>query len=324
VLVFYVVLDGFDLGVGVLSLFTRDEQRRSIMMASLGYIWDANETWLVILGGTLFGAFPPAYGIMLPALYIPILVMIFGLIFRGVAFEFRENARNKLPWNLSFGLGSLLAALAQGFALGGIIGGIRVEGQQFAGGLWDWFTPFSVLVAVGVVFGYVLLGATYLVIKTEGDLQRRSAHQAQIAAPLMLLAAAGVTVWTPILHEYVAQRWFTLPNFFYISLLPLLALGCYAMLHRSLARSYERTPFFWSLGLFLFSFIGLAVSLYPHIVPTTVTIAMAAASPKTQVFMLTGISMLIPLMLGYNAYQYVVFRGKVRVGHGYEDDTVTE
>lgn len=310
--VLYVVLDGFVLGVGIMSLFAgKDHQRRDIMMASLGYIWDANETWLVILVGALFGAFPLAYGIILNALYIPMLLLIFGLIFRGVAFEFREISTVRLPWNLSFGLGSLLAALAQGFAMGGIIDRIQVEDHRFAGGIWDWLSPFSALVAGGVVVGYALLGATYLILKTEGNIQRRSYEQAEIAAYLMLLAAVGVSLWTALRLEYVAQRWFALPHFFYFSSLPLLALVAFFMLIRSLHRGYERSPFGWSLVFFFACFLGLVTSLYPYIVPTTVTIGEAAASAKTMVFMLMGIGMLVPIMLGYNAYQYRVFRGKV-------------
>jgi cytochrome d ubiquinol oxidase subunit II len=317
VLVLYVVLDGFDLGVGILSLFAENERCRGIMMTSLGYVWDANETWLVILGGALFGAFPLAYGLILHALYLPLLAMIFGLIFRGLAFGFRENAERKLPWNLAFGFGSLMAVLAQGFMLGGLIGGIPVAGQRFTGDLGAWLTPFSALVAIGAVFGYTLLGATYLIVKTEGELQGRQYRNARLAACWMLVAAIGISIWTPLRHAYVAERWFAWPNFFYIALLPLAAFLSFLMLMRSLARRQERAPFFWSLAIFLFSFIGLAISLYPYIVPTTVTLGEAAASPKTLVFMLTGIGMLIPLMLGYNAYQYAVFRGKVREEEGY-------
>ena len=317
ILVLYVLLDGFDLGVGMLSLFAKDERSRTVMMTSLGHIWDANETWLVILGGALFGAFPLAYGIMLHAFYLPLLLMIFGLIFRGMAFGFRENAENKVTWNIAFGLGSLISTLAQGFILGGLMVGIPIAGRRFAGNAWDWLTPLSVLVAAGVMFGYALLGATYLIIKTEGDIQSLNYRYARIAGWLMMVAAAGITIFTPLRHDYVAARWFVWPDFFYISLLPAGGFVCFLMLLRSLKKRQERAPFFWSLGIFLFSFIGLAVSVYPYIIPTSITIGDAAASPKTLVFMLTGIGMLIPLMLGYNAYQYLVFRGKVREEGGY-------
>jgi len=319
ILVLYVVLDGFDLGVGVLSLFACDEDRRGIMMASLGSVWDANETWLVLLGGALFGAFPLAYGVALHALYIPIMAMLFGLIFRGVAFEFHEYARRKMMWGVAFSIGSLLAAVSQGFALGAIVGGIAVANGRFVGGVWDWLSPFSILVAVGVVFGYALLGATYLIIKTEGEIQQRCFRRAAWAATLMLLAGIGVTGATPMMHPSVAAKWFSYPGVYYLSLLPLSAGAAFFMLMRSLHKRYERAPFFWSLGIFLLSFAGLAISLYPRLVPSSITIANAAASSKTLIFMLTGIGMLLPVMLIYNGYQYLVFRGKVNA-HGYAQD----
>jgi len=310
-LVLYVVLDGFDLGVGVLALFARDEERRGTMMASLGSVWDANETWLVVLGGALFGAFPLVYAVALHALYIPVTLMIFGLIFRGVAFEFHAHARCKAPWGVAFGAGSLTAAAMQGLVLGGIISGIRVEQGAFAGGIWDWLNPFALLVAGGVVSGYSLLGATYLVIKTRGPLQARSYQRARRAAWLMLAAAAGVTLWTPLQYPQVAERWFSLPAMFYIGLLPLAALLAFGMLLRSLGRRAEHAPFLWSLAIFMLSFTGLAISLYPMLLPPGLEIAASAASARTLVFMLAGIGMLLPVMLIYNGYQYLVFRGKV-------------
>jgi len=319
-LVLYVVLDGFDLGVGILSLFGGDEDHRSIMMASLGSVWDANETWLVVLGGALFGAFPLVYGIALHALYLPVMLMIFGLIFRGVAFEFHAQARYKLPWGVAFGAGSLIAATCQGVILGAVIGGLPVQNNRFAGGLWDWLQPFPLLVAVGVVFGYALLGATFLIIKVTGELQQRSYRRARISAWAMLGAAAAVTIWTPVLHEHIASKWFSLPGFFFILPLPLAALLAFLMLMRSLHKGHERAPFAYSLIVFLCSFAGLAFSLYPYLLPPAVTIADAASSPKTLVFMLTGIGMLLPVMLIYNSYQYFVFRGKVSRYENHEED----
>ena len=311
ILVFYVVLDGFDLGVGVLSLFACDEERRGTMMHSLGTVWDANETWLVVLGGALFGAFPMVYAVALHALYIPITLMLFGLIFRGVAFEFHAHAERKAAWGIAFGLGSFIAAAMQGLALGGIISGIQVANGNFNGGIWDWLNPFAVLVAVGVLAGYALLGATYLIMKTCDELQQRSYRRARYAAWLMLAAALGVTVWTPLQYPQVISKWFSFPTFYYIGLLPLGAALAFAMLLRSLNRHFERAPFFWSLAIFLFSFAGLAISLYPNLLPPSVTIASAAASAKTLVFMLSGIGMLIPIMIIYNGYQYLVFSGKI-------------
>jgi cytochrome d ubiquinol oxidase subunit II len=313
-LTFYVVLDGFDLGTGVLSLFVREHERRGIMMASLSSVWDANETWLVVLGGALFGAFPSAYAIVLNALYLPVIVMIFALIFRGVAFEFREHSRPRL-WDFAFGMGSLIAALCQGFVLGGLIAGPTVRDGRFAGGPFDWFSPFSVLVALGVVFGYVLLGATYLIVKTEGDAQEHGVRTAWIAGALMLLAAAGVSIWTPIRYSFVADKWFGHGAISVFVIPPVFALFCAAMLARGLWKRQEYAPFVWSIGIFLASLAGLASSLYPYLVPRSVTASEAASDSLTLVFMMLGIGLLIPVMIIYNAYQYMVFRGKVTGPH---------
>lgn len=310
-LVLYVVLDGFDLGVGVISLFASTEQRRSVMMSSLGSVWDANETWLVVFGGALFGAFPAAYGAVLHGLYIPIMIMLVALIFRGVAFEFREHGRHKTRWNLAFGGGSLVAAIAQGYALGAVIGGIPMRGMEFSGSVWHWLSVYSSLVAIGVVFGYVLLGATYLVIKTEGIIQTRCRNIAGIAGWLTVAAGVAVSLWTPARFAYVAERWFSWPNIALLAPLPILAAAFFVMLLRALRRGHERSPFVWSVGIFLASFGGLAASFYPYLIPGHVTAVDAASSSTTLAFMLTGIGMLIPIMLIYNAYQYLVFRGKV-------------
>lgn len=312
ILILYVVLDGFDLGVGVLTLFTTDEAQRGTMMTSISGVWDANETWLVLLGGALFGAFPIVYGIVLHALYVPISLLLFGLIFRGVAFEFREHARRKRVWDLTFGVGSLIAALAQGLILGAIIHGIETAGRQFVGGTWDWLTPFALLVGIGVTSGYALLGASYLVIKTDGVLQSLHRCRARIAFILMVAAALGVTVWTPFLLPHVWTRWFSLPSALAIAPLPLIASLACLMLWRALTRETERAPFVWSLVIFISSFCGLAASLYPYIVPPNVLVWEAGASAKTLLFMLVGIGFLMPVMITYNAFQYRVFRGKLR------------
>ncbi len=315
-LVFYVVLDGFDLGVGVLSLFACDEDRRGVMMASLGTVWDANETWLVLLGGALFGAFPLFYATVFHALYIPTSLMILGLVFRGVAFEFHENAVNKRPWGLAFGGGSLLAALSQGAMLGAVIAGLPMEGERFSGSVWHWLSPFAGLVAVGVVFGYALLGSTYLILKTRGEIQRRSYRRAGWSALITFAAGALVTLFTPLMHPGVADKWFNWPAMAWIAFLPLTALVAFALLLRSLRRRYETAPFVYSLLIFVCSFAGLAISLYPYLLPPELTIVAAASSSKTLVFMLAGIGMLLPVMIIYNGYQYLVFRGKVGAGHG--------
>jgi cytochrome d ubiquinol oxidase subunit II len=311
ILMFYVVTDGFDLGVGILSLFERDNDRRTQMMTGLKGIWDANETWLILFGGALFGAFPAVYALVLQALYIPITAILFGLILRGVAFEFRAHACSKRVWTLAFGGGSLLTTLAQGYALGGLIGGLSVADGQFTGTVWSWLSPFSTMVAMGVAAGYALLGGTYLIIKTQGKLQSINRKRSRWAAWIMLSAAAVVTIATPLLHSYITQRWFRAPDVLYLVPLPAIALGAFTMLMQSLRRGYEISPFVWSLVIFVASFVGLAVSLYPYLLPPALTLAATASSSVTLVFMLVGIGMLIPVMLVYNGYQYLVFRGKL-------------
>lgn len=318
ILMLYVVLDGFDLGVGVITLISRDERDRGIMIATLGSIWDGNETWLVLLGGALFGAFPLVYGTVLHGLYVPIMALIFGLMFRAVAFEFRENARRKLPWNLAFGFGSLLAALAQGFTLGAIVSGMSIENGRFTGDIMSWFSPFAVLVAVGVVCGYALLGATYLIVKTVGPLQAMSRRAAVWAAWLTVAVGIGVSLWTPFRFPYISAKWFG-PDLYGLMILPIVAGLSFLMLLHSIRRGREVAPFVWSIVIFAVSLIGLAVSLFPYMVPPNVSVHDAAAPSNTLVFMLTGIGLLIPIMLVYNGYQYLVFRGKVtEPGYGAE------
>lgn len=311
-LALYVILDGFDLGVGILSLFSADDHRRGVLMASLSNVWDANETWLIVLGGALFGAFPLAYGTILSALYIPVFGMLFGLIFRAVAFEFREHAQRKGVWNLAFGVGSLVAALAQGFALGGVIAGLPVdEAGHFDGSVWHWLSPQAAVVALGVVAGYALLGATYLIMKTTGPLQQVHYSHARRMAWATMIVAGLVTVMTPWSYPHVATRWFQDPGLWLFAPWPILGLLAFWRLLAGLRRGREARPFGWAVVIFLVSFLGLAMSLYPYIIPVEVTIHEAAAAPEALVFMLVGIGLFIPIMLVYNAFQYRVFRGKV-------------
>ncbi|MGB5635279.1 MAG: cytochrome d ubiquinol oxidase subunit II [Waterburya sp.] len=308
----YVMLDGFDLGVGILSITASTEERRGMLMTSLGNVWDANETWLVLMGGALFGAFPLAYGTILQALYIPVMVMIFGLIFRAVAFEFRENARTKIFWNIAFGGGSFLAALGQGFALGAILQGIAVDDAgSFIGGTWDWLSWRSFLTALTLIQGYVLIGSTYLITKTEGDLQTTHYWTARISAVTTFIGAVYLTITTPIFSEGARARLFDPPLVYIFALIPLLGALLIFLLLRSLYLKQERRPFVWTLLLFLVSFIGLGLVIFPYIIPTKITIYQAAASPSSLVFMIIFIGFLIPIMLAYNIYNYIVFRGKV-------------
>ncbi len=310
----YVLLDGFDLGVGILSLTASSEERRSILMTSLGNVWDANETWLILMGGSLFGAFPLAYGTILNALYLPAVIMVVGLIFRAVSFEFRENADNKFIWNLLFGVGSFLAALGQGFALGSVFEGIQVDAEgHFAGGIWDWLTWRSVLVALTLIQGYVLIGSTYLILKTTGELQQTHYKTATIAAWTTLAGAVFITVSTPILSPQTHAQLFSAPLVYVFGLIPLLGLLFVGLLLRSLQRREESTPLIYTFLIFSLSFIGLGFLIFPNIIPPSVTIYQAAASPSSLVFMLTFIGFLIPVVLAYNVYNYVVFRGKIVV-----------
>lgn len=312
----YVMLDGFDLGVGILSITASNEERRGILMTSLSNIWDANETWLVLMGGGLFGAFPLAYATILNALYIPIFLMVFGFIFRAVAFEFREQAKRKIFWNLAFGVGSFVAALGQGFALGGVLAGIKVdEAGHFIGGTWDWLTWQSVVVALTLIQGYVLIGSTYLIWKTEGELQETHYKTAKIAAVTTLIGAILITIATPIFYAYARVRLFQQPQVYIFAAIPLLGIMLIWLLLKSLDRKQERTPIVWTILLFLLTFIGLALVVFPYIIPTEITIYEAAADPSALVFMIIFIGALIPVMLFYNIYQYVVFRGKVTGGH---------
>ena len=218
----YVILDGFDLGIGILFPFAKNERERDQMMNSVAPFWDGNETWLVLGGGGLWVAFPHAYAVIMPALYLPVILMLLALIFRGVAFEFRWPAQtSKKYWNFAFAAGSTIAAFSQGLILGGLIQGIEVRNGEFAGGTFDWATPFAVLVGLGIVAGYALLGATWLVLRTEGEVARRARGQAKMFLLAVLAAMAVVSLWTPLEVERIAARWFSTPNIFYLWPVPL-------------------------------------------------------------------------------------------------------
>jgi cytochrome d ubiquinol oxidase subunit II len=315
----YVVMDGFDLGLGILFPLFPQKADRDVIMNSVAPVWDGNETWLVLGGGGMMAAFPLAYAVLMPALYTPIVAMLIGLIFRGVAFEFRGRAtpshRNR--WDLAFAGGSLVAALAQGIALGAILQGVHVEGRHYAGGWWDWLTPFSILTGAALVIGYALLGATWLVLKTEGELRDRAYHLSWVLLLAMLGAIGAVSIATPFLHIQYTQRWFTWPNLILTAPVPIAVAGVTMLLLRSLANKQDQQPFFLSLALFALSYAGLGISMWPYIVPQSITIWQAAAPENSQIFMLVGVSFLIPLILGYTAWSYWVFRGKVRAGSGY-------
>lgn len=310
----YVVMDGFDLGIGILFPTLEVGLERDTAMNSVAPVWDGNETWLVMGGGGLLAVFPLAYGVILSALYIPIIVMLLALVFRGVAFEFRwRDPRHRRAWDVAFAGGSLVAALAQGIALGALLQGIRVEGRAYAGGWWDWFTPFSVFVGLSVVAAYAMLGATWLIMRTEGPLQDHAFRYARRLAPVTIGSIVVVSAATPFLEQEYWHRWFQMPGVIAAAQVPLLIAIGTVLLFRSLAQRRERAPFLLTLGLFLLCFVGLGISIFPDIVPGAITIAQAAAPESSLLFVLVGAVVLIPLILAYTAWSYWVFRGKT--GH---------
>lgn len=313
----YVILDGFDLGVGILFPFAGNDREREQMMASVKPFWDGNETWLVMGGGGLLVAFPLAYSIIMPAFYIPIILMLLALVFRGVAFEFRGLAGSKMKWNFAFAGGSTLAALCQGLVLGGMIQGIKVENGAYAGGAFDWATPFAAGCALGVAVGYALLGATWLVMKTEGEVAKRAKRQAQILLPGVLVFMGIVSLWTPLLMPSIAQRWFSVPNIFFLWSVPAAAVLTAYLGWLGLRQGREAVPFLSAIGLFLFGYLGLVISWFPYLVPPTLTVWDAAAAPVSQMFMLVGTLILLPIILGYTALIYWLFRAKVAEGESY-------
>ncbi len=317
ILIIYVVLDGFDLGAGMLFLWTRDEGHRESILGALGYTWHANQTWLVVLGGLLFGAFPLVYGVVLSALYIPFGLLLLGLIFRGVSFEFREEAHNKVVWNAAFGGGSLLAALAQGFILGGVLTGFPLAGGDYAGGVWSWVNPFTLLVSVGLACGYVQLGTTYLVLKTDPGMHGYFRNQGAAATFLALFLALGAVIWSLYITPRFLEQWFSWPGLLLTSLPFLVALLLFlALLNTLRAGTSPAAPFILAVLVFVFAFVSLAGSLFPVILPPQVTVYDAASPPLTLKMMLAVIVPILPVMILYNIYQYRVFSGRAESGYG--------
>ncbi len=314
----YVIMDGFDLGIGILFPFLGSTADRDVAMNSVAPVWDGNETWLVLGGGGLFAVFPLAYATILPALYAPLIAMLLGLIFRGVSFEFRGRAeRWRILWDIGFAGGSLVATFAQGIALGALVQGIEVRERAYAGGWWDWLTPFSLLTGAGLVVGYALLGATWLVMKTEGDLASfaRRAAMATGAATLVLIGL--VSLITPFLNPVYLERWFAWPTAIFSVIVPALVLAVAWLLYRGLKEQRHAQPFLAALALFVLCYAGIAISFFPYIVPPAITIWEAAAPEKSLAFLLVGAAVLIPIILAYTGYAYWVFRGKVDPHEGY-------
>jgi cytochrome d ubiquinol oxidase subunit II len=316
----YVLLDGFDLGVGMLFGLRPDPRQRDTLVATVAPVWDFNETWLVLGGGGLLAAFPLAFAVIMPALYFPMLLMLIGLLFRGVAFEYRGTSATPPGrwgdfWDHGFFWGSLVATFAQGVMLGNIIQGFPVQSRSFAGGSFDWINPFALLTGLGVVAGYALQGATWLVMKTEGGLQEWARRAARVCLGGVLLFIALISIWTPLADARIAARWFSMPNWVFFAPVPLLTAALAVTLWRSLSGGHDARPFVCSIGLFGLSFSGLAISLWPYAIPPVLTLWDVAAAPKSQAFTLVGTLFLLPVILLYVGWSYWVFRGKVREGH---------
>ncbi len=317
----YVVLDGFDLGIGILYPAFRSKEERDLLMNTVAPVWDGNETWLILGGGGLFAAFPMAYAIIMPALYPPVIAMLLALIFRGVAFEFRWRATStftKKFWDAAFIGGSTVAALCQGIILGALLQGIEVDGRRYGGGWWDWLTPFTLTCGIAVIFGYALLGACWLNLKTTGYVRAQARNIARVLGFVTVGFIGIVSLWTPFLDQDYFLRWFAWPQILEVSPIPVLVIGFAFLLARELFNeSNDWMPFVLTLGLFGLCFLGLGVCMWPYVIPTSVTLAEAASPFKSQIFMFVGAVILIPIILAYTAFAYYVFRGKIEPGEGY-------
>ena len=316
----YVLLDGFDLGVGILFSIERHDEDRDLMMNTVAPVWDGNETWLVLGGGGMFAMFPLAYGVILTALYPAIIAMLLALVFRGVSFEFRfraETSRGREAWDWAFFIGSTVAAFCQGLVLGGLLQGIHVENRVYAGGWWDWLSGFTVLCGIALVVGYALQGSCWLIWRTEGPIQQRARRHARNLAIAMLALIVVVSFWTPMLNPAFSARWFGWPGIVLTSPVPILVALVAWLFWRALSQGHHLTPLLCSYAWFALCYAGLGVSLWPMIVPPSITIWDAAAPHSSQVFLLVGAAVLIPAILGYTSYAYWIFRGKVRPGMHY-------
>jgi cytochrome d ubiquinol oxidase subunit II len=308
----YVVMDGFDLGIGI--LFTRFNVgvERDTSMNAIAPVWDGNETWLILGGGGLMAAFPLAYAVLLPALYAPMIAMLLGLVLRGVAFEFRwREPKHRARWDAGFCVGSIVATFAQGVTLGALLQGIKISGRAYAGGYWDWLTPFSVLTGASLVVGYALLGACWLIWKTSGVVHAEACRFAAVLTPGLLAAIAAVSIYTPFLGSKYYETWFTWPGISALVAMPIGVAAIGLALYRHIGKGRDFVPFVLTLSLFGLSLLGLAISMWPDLIPGRLSIWDAAAPHSSQVFMLAGASILMPLILAYTAWAYWVFRGKV-------------
>jgi len=314
----YVVLDGFDLGIGILFPYFPSETERDQLMNSVAPFWDGNETWLVLGGTALLVSFPLAYAVILPAVYLPVILMLLGLVFRGVAFEFRWVAKpHHRRWDLAFAAGSTVAAFSQGLILGAVLAGIPVSGGAFSGGAFSWLTPFSLMCGCALIVGYALIGACWIAMKASAAAEARARRQARGLLGLLLFFIVLVSIWTPLEFARVAQRWFSWPNIAYLSPVPAVTAALAITCWRALPGRHPTLAFYSAVGLFVVAFIGLMISTLPYLVPPVITLWQAAAAPRSQAFMLSGMALMIPVILGYTVFVYRTFRGKVHPGEGY-------
>ncbi|XAW90346.1 cytochrome d ubiquinol oxidase subunit II [Vibrio sp. CDRSL-10 TSBA] len=315
----YILMDGFDLGIGILFPFNKDETHRDVMVNTVAPVWDGNETWLVLGGAALYGAFPLAYAVIADALAIPLTIMLIGLIFRGVAFEFRFKAipEHRAFWDKAFIGGSIVATFSQGVVLGTIINGLEVTGRTYSGPSLIWLAPFPLFCGFGLLVAYALLGCTWLILKSEGDLHKRMSELAVPLTYVMLAAIVIVSIWTPLMHSDIAARWFTWPQIMWFAPVPILVVLCSWWLIRSVYNHAHYLPFMLTLMLMFLGFTGLGISLWPNIIPPAISIWQAASPPQSQGFMLVGGLLIIPVILVYTSWSYYVFRGKVKPGENY-------
>jgi cytochrome d ubiquinol oxidase subunit II len=316
IILMYVILDGFDLGIGILFPFTASESERDTMMNSVAPVWDGNETWLVFGGAMLYGAFPKVYGILLPSLYMPLMFMLISLIFRGVSFEFRFKAnKSKQVWNWFFSISSITAAFFQGVILGCFVQGFQINEATMTLGPHLWLTPFSLMTGVALVSGYGLLGATWMIIKSHGRLQRKMIYYAKGLLVILSLFLLFVSIWTPLHNTKTFELWYSFPNILLLSPLPLITAIAIILTWRSLSSSNERFPFKLSIIIFICSYIGMAITIHPYLIPYEVTIWEAAAPTSTLKFILVGVAIMLPVLVGYTLYSYHIFRGKTTEGY---------
>ena len=316
----YIVMDGFDLGIGILFPFNKQDAERDMMMNTVAPVWDGNETWMVLGGAALYGAFPLAYAVIIDALSIPLTAMLLGLIFRGVAFEFRFKAtpEHRPLWDKAFIGGSVLAAFSQGVAVGTLLNGLTVSGREFSGSVMDWLAPFPVFCGIGLVIAYALLGCTWLIMKTEGQLHRKMSDLATVLSLALLAVIAVISVWTPLTHPDIARRWFSFPDILWFMPVPVLVLVCsWGIIRSAYSRRANSGPFIMTLVLIFTGFSGLGISIWPNIIPPGITIWQAASPPQSQGFMLIGGLLIIPVILMCTFWSYYVFRGKIKPDEGY-------